>query len=404
MSMKVLVNLDLHGNQIENVVLHNLAAAPATPKEGMIYYNTTDHYVGIYENGAWVRHYTTAEVDALLTAYADKEVTFTNKTMDADSNTFSNFAVANFKEDAIALTISEAGVAVDTKFATEKAVRDALDAVAAGIKVDGKTIQRNASGELETIRATAADILAGTDEDKAVTAKAALEAMNSKLVGSLTYRGAWEIAEGTTDYSGLEKYLPIKQGDLFAVTGVGATIGDVEYLPGDHIIFNAPVSEAAGIVASVIDKIDNTESSDIVRLAAAQTLTNKTIDAASNTISNLKKANVSADAIAETVAAAETASADKFTTEKAVRDALDTIVAGSVHKVTFESPELTPAEGVATWSITHNLGADAEVQVREAASGELVLVGIKGTATGCDVTINADVAVTAGTYKAVVMG
>ena len=32
MSMKVLVNLDLHGNQIENVVLHNLAAAPATPK------------------------------------------------------------------------------------------------------------------------------------------------------------------------------------------------------------------------------------------------------------------------------------------------------------------------------------------------------------------------------------
>lgn len=404
MSMKVLVNLDLHGNQIENVVLHNLAAAPATPKEGMIYYNTTDHYVGVYENGAWVRHYTTAEVDALLTAYADKEVTFTNKTMDADSNTFSNFKVANFKEDAIALTISEAGVAVDTKFATEKAVRDALDAVAAGIKVDGKTIQRNASGELETIRATAADILAGTDEDKAVTAKAALEAMNSKLVGSLTYRGAWEIAEGTTNYSGLEKFLPIKQGDLFAVTGVGATIDGVEYLPGDHIIFNAPVSEADGIIKDVIDKIDNTESSDIVRLTATQTLTNKTIDAASNTISNLKKANVSADAIAETVAAADTASADKFTTEKAVRDALDTVVSGSVHKVTFESPELTPAEGVATWSIEHNLGADAEVQVREAASGELVLVGIKATATGCDVTINADAAVTAGTYKAVVMG
>ena len=404
MSMKVLVNLDLHGNQIENVVLHNLAAAPATPKEGMIYYNTTDHYIGVYANGAWVRHYTTAEVDALLTAYADKEVTFTNKTMDADSNTFSNFAVANFKEDAIALTISEAGVAVDTKFVTEKAVRDALDAVAAGIKVDGKTIQRNEAGELETIRATAADILAGTDEDKAVTAKAALEAMNSKLVGSLTYRGAWEIAEGTTDYSGLEKFLPIKQGDLFAVTGVGATIDNVEYLPGDHIIFNAPVDDAAGIISNVIDKIDNTESSDIVRLAAAQTLTNKTIDVASNTISNLKKVNVSADAIAETIAAADAASADKFTTEKAVRDALDTVVSGSVHKVTFESTELTPVEGVATWSIEHNLGADAEVQVREVASGELVLVGIKATATGCDITVNADATVAAGTYKAVVMG
>ena len=118
----------------------------------------------------------------------------------------------------------------------------------------------------------------------------------------------------------------------------------------------------------------------------------------------MKKANVSADAIAETVAAADTASADKFTTEKAVRDALNEVVAGSVHKVTFESPELTPAQGVATWSIEHSLGADAEVQVREAASGELVLVGIKATGTGCEVTINADAAVTAGTYKAVVMG
>lgn len=404
MSMKVLVNLDLHGNQIENVVLHNLAAAPANPKEGMVYFNTTEHYVGVYANGEWIRHYTTAEVDALLTAYASKEVTFTNKTMDAEANTFSNFKVENFKEDAIALTISEAGVAVDTKFATEKAVREALDALAANIKVDGKTIHRNEAGELETIRATAADILAGTDTEKAVTAKAALEAMNSKLVGSLTYRGAWEIVEGATDFSGLEKFLPIKQGDLFAVTGVGATIEGVEYLPGDHIIFNAAADDAESIVGNIIDKIDNTESSDIVRLAATQTLTNKTIDAEANTISNLKKANVSADAIAETVAAADTASADKFTTEKAVREALDTVVGGAVHKISVESVELTPVDGVATWSIEHNLGADAEVQVREAASGEVVLVGIKATTTGCDVTINADAAVPAGTYKAVVMG
>ena len=70
----------------------------------------------------------------------------------------------------------------------------------------------------------------------------------------------------------------------------------------------------------------------------------------------------------------------------------------------FALDGVIPVEGVATWSIEHSLGADAEVQVREAASGELVLVGIKATVTGCDVTINSDAVVTAGTYKAVVMG
>ena len=88
MSRKVLLDWERQGNQIENVVLHNLASAPATPKEGMVYYNTTDHYIGVYANGAWVHHYTTGEVDTLLKAYADSEVTFTNKTMDADSNTY----------------------------------------------------------------------------------------------------------------------------------------------------------------------------------------------------------------------------------------------------------------------------------------------------------------------------
>ena len=46
---------------------------------------------------------------------------------------------------------------------------------------------------------------------------------------------------------------------------------------GDFLIVNEDV--AAGGTLTNVTKIDNTEASDIVRLDATQTLTNKTIDA-----------------------------------------------------------------------------------------------------------------------------
>lgn len=42
MAKKVLVNLDMHGNEIQNVVMQILATAPTSPKEGQYYYNSTD--------------------------------------------------------------------------------------------------------------------------------------------------------------------------------------------------------------------------------------------------------------------------------------------------------------------------------------------------------------------------
>jgi flavorubredoxin len=55
------------------------------------------------------------------------------------------------------------------------------------------------------------------------------------------------------------------------------------------LISNA--NKTSGITAADFDAFDNSESEDLVRLAVAQTLTNKTIDAGSNTISGINTTN-----------------------------------------------------------------------------------------------------------------
>lgn len=54
MAIPYLNSIDLNGNEIQNVLIHKLAAAPASPVEGQIYHNTTDHKAYMYSGSAWV--------------------------------------------------------------------------------------------------------------------------------------------------------------------------------------------------------------------------------------------------------------------------------------------------------------------------------------------------------------
>ena len=51
--MKVLNNLDLNKNELQNAVIQKLAAAPSNPVKGQEYFNTTDNKKYIYDGSNW---------------------------------------------------------------------------------------------------------------------------------------------------------------------------------------------------------------------------------------------------------------------------------------------------------------------------------------------------------------
>ena len=150
-----------------------------------------------------------------------------------------------------------------------------------------------------------------------VTSGAVATAIGNALVGGVLYKGTFT-ATGETDYSSIT--LPVKAGYLYAVSG-SATIGGVELNTGDFILINKDVASGGTITSADVDKIDNTEASDIVRLDATQTLANKTIDADDNTITDLTTTNFKSGTIVTSIASTSTDS--EIPTAKAVYDAID---------------------------------------------------------------------------------
>lgn len=74
-------------------------------------------------------------------------------------------------------------------------------------------------------------------------------------------------------------------------------------------------------------------------------------------------------------------------------------------KVVVASPSLTPSNGLCTWSITNSLGnADVMVQLKETATNEVVIADIVVTASTITVKIVSTTTISAGAYRATIIG
>lgn len=83
--MVYLANLNLSKNELQNAVIQPLAIAPANPKEGQIYYNSSDKFIYRYDGTAWgpigVVYNQDSTTGAVITGLDDTgKVTTTNVT------------------------------------------------------------------------------------------------------------------------------------------------------------------------------------------------------------------------------------------------------------------------------------------------------------------------------------
>ena len=160
MSMKFLTNIDLLTNELQNAVLQPLTAAPATSKEGQIYYNSTDKFIYRYDGTAWgpvgVVYNQGSTTGAVITGLDNKgDVTTT---------------------DVIGLTLSGYTPVTDGYVSADMTIEAALKALDTAVKnavAGGGEVNQNAYSNVTVKKqSTAVTAVAGQAADATLAANA----------------------------------------------------------------------------------------------------------------------------------------------------------------------------------------------------------------------------------------
>lgn len=471
---KFLVDINLNKNELKQAVIENEALAPESPRDGQIYYNTNSGQKGIelYITNAWKKVATEDDISGFVPT--SRKVN--NKALSSDitlygtdiaiSSTDStsimeyvnslditiNGAASTIKDNDLTasravISNSSGKIAVSDTTSTELGyVHGVTSAIQTQLNnklgLDSLSIDSSSSNYLAYDNTTGkfsakVDTTVTDSSTKLITSGAVSTAIQNAIVGGVIYQGTWDITSAT-DYSGIT--LPVKKGYLYYVTGTGPkSIGGIEWNAGDYLLVNADVA-SGGSLTGKVEKIDNTESADIVRTSATQTLTNKTIDADDNTIQDLTTSNLKSGVLQTSVRASSSASDSAIPSEKAVRTELDLkaplaspaltgtptaptattgtnttqiattafvqdAISNASLTLAANNTALTQSGGVCTWTITNTLNnADVICSVREVSSGEEIYCNITYTSSNITIKINSSSNIAANTYRAVIIG
>lgn len=422
--MKVINNLNLNKNQIQNAVVHNLATAPENPVMGQEYFNTQEKKKYIFDGTSWVDQTSQGRI-----------YTFSNGLTESAGAVQANLSTATPKMDSTGSAGSSTNIAREDHIHPS----DTKKADKVSGATSGNFASLDANGNLADSGKKASDFLTehqdisdlakidASNITNTDTWKTKLGYLTSVPDASTSAKGIIEIATDAEASTGTATNLAVTPAQLKAglnsisipnvsnfitkdvdnltnytlSTGVGAKI-ELSIDPSNYKLTatlknstNEVISTSTSIDLPLEEMVVNATYDDankkIILYLRDETLDPLEIDVADlirGLVPNTRK--VAGYALSADITLASTDLTDSSSLSR---------------KVVVASPALTPSGGLCTWTITNSLSnADAMVQLKETATNEVVIADVVVTASTITVKIVSTATISAGAYRATIIG
>lgn len=428
------VNINLAKSELQNAVIQNLASAPASPKAGQIYYDTTDNTYRGWNGTSWVdlsnqgKIYTEgAGIDISSSDVISIDNTVTGATKCKITYNTSGLVTAGADlqaSDIPNLTLSK--ITDVTASASELNVLDGITASTAELNIlDGVTASATEINVLDGITATTTELNYVSGVTSSIqTQLNGKVASNAAITGGTKCKITYDskgLVTGGADLSASDipdisaTYVP--QSVVGVANGVASLDGDgkvpAAQLPSyvDDVIEAYIVSGSTAFSAGWLSKTSGgsaltPETGVIYVVMTAGEYQNKTYRWSGSTYVEISSAPAQATestagiAAIATQAEVNTGTNDtKFVTPLK----LATLLSGNCYCATATNPALTATAGAVTWTISTTLSNQMAIVKNSSTGEEFYPHKVYGSGSVV-ISWNSDSNVSAGTYTAIIYG